>query len=103
MPYFGLDAEYEHGIINNAERYTNGQIHIVVRSISPATPPPLRWSLLTFVGFVHVAGFAADIRLVNFDFARELAAFVVVLHSQPDAMEHKPRLLLVTPTSGSWR
>lgn len=25
--YFGLQAEYEHGVINHAEQYVNGQIH----------------------------------------------------------------------------
>ena len=25
--YFGLQAEYEHGIINHAEQYVNGQVH----------------------------------------------------------------------------
>ena len=38
--------------------------------------------------------FAADERLIHFDFTGKLAAVVLILHGQPDAGQHKPCGLL---------
>src|SRR5262249_31355282 len=43
----------------------------------------------------HVAGLAADVGFVHFDVAAELPAAVgVVLHGEPNALQHEPRGLL---------
>src|SRR5579872_3950156 len=46
---------------------------------------------------VHIAGFAADVGFINLDRpigSAKFAAFLVILHCQPDAMQHEPSRLL---------
>ena len=45
-------------------------------------------------GLMHVASFTADERFIGFDFARQFAAVLSILHCQPNSMEHKPSGLL---------
>ena len=45
----------------------------------------------SLAGLVHVSRFTADEGLIDFDFAAKRATRVVVLHGQPNAMEHEPR------------
>ena len=40
--YFGLQADYEHGIINHAEMYVNGQIH--TNGLGELLGTPEAWS-----------------------------------------------------------
>src|SRR5579871_1165080 len=44
--------------------------------------------------FVHVPRLAADVSFVDLNFTAKLAARLLILHSQPDAVEHKPCSLL---------
>jgi hypothetical protein len=44
--------------------------------------------------FVHVPRLAANVSLIHFDFARQFAARVLILHCEPDALKHKPTRLL---------
>ena len=44
--------------------------------------------------FVHIASLAADEGLVSFNFAGQLAAAVLILHSESDALKHEPCGLL---------
>ncbi len=55
-------------------------------------PAPL--DLFLALASVHVASLTSDERFINFHFARQLAAFRHILHSQSNAMEHKPSSLL---------
>jgi hypothetical protein len=48
---------------------------------------------LRSLALVHIAGFRADEGFIDFHFASELVK-TLVLHCQPNAMEHKPRRLL---------
>lgn len=48
-------------------------------------------AVLGFAGLVHVEPTTADVGLIRFDFARELAERAC-LHSEPDAMKHEPTL-----------
>src|SRR6202165_2478151 len=43
---------------------------------------------------MHVPRFPADEGLINFDFAAELGPEEIILHSEPDSMQHEPCRLL---------
>jgi hypothetical protein len=48
---------------------------------------------LRSLALVHIAGFCADESFIDFHFASELVK-TLILHGQPNAMEHEPRRLL---------
>ena len=56
-----------------------------------SAPPPALKVLPPSIALVHESRFATDEGFIDFNFAAELSARQIVLHSEPDSMHHVPR------------